>query len=295
MHLTNLKREALPPFVYSLKYNPTIRAIEFCINPDCIPIINAIPSETFQSHWGLEKLGLSTFEGNILKNFGYENCSLNNGIQEGLLSISFPVKASVAISENTCFACRGTKKDWKDASCSFCKGTGKELLKKNNLDAICASMFVLTRYLNWRCIMRDDVVIPENKFGRQHIFLEVDPKAGIGGECSPYFFEQIKKIEDSVQETWLKNMFELDSYLDGNETFPGFEMDVRKYDFRCDVSESGRIYVQVPGQNSCSIHMHHSTDFEFTCHNIDTVWQQVGLLSGFALIVGAFFKQNRSS
>lgn len=289
MYLQNLKTREFSPFVYSLHYDPPSRTLQIKINPACIPVLQNIPTENICIQYCKKNLGFVDFEPDIEKNFGFHNCCINNGIVNGLLSLSFPITAKLTISKKKCFACHGKKKDWNNDPCYFCRGTGKELDRENNIHAICATLYVLMRYLNWQCIANEKTIIPENRWGLQDIFLELDPTAGIGGECSKEFFERIKEIPDDAEKDRQREMFELNNYLDGKEQFPAFKLYNKEYDFRSEIKSTGRIYVEVPGQNGCSIHMAHGSDTEITCHNVDTPYQQIGLIVGFALITNEFY------
>lgn len=162
MHLQNLKTRLPLPFVYSLHYDPTTYAIEFRINPSCIPIFQTLNQENLPLRYCREKLGFTDIESNLEKNFGLDNCSVNHGIVNGLLNISFSIKAFFTPSDQTCGACHGNKKDWNDTPCYFCRGMGKEFKEKTNSEAVCGSLYLLTRYLNWFCLRNEETPIPEN-------------------------------------------------------------------------------------------------------------------------------------
>lgn len=289
MYLQNLKTHAPLPFVYSIHYDPTTYAIRFSINPSCIQIFQNVNPENLQLRYCLEKLGFSNFESNLEKNFGFDNCSVNHGIVNGLLTISFPVKAFFTLAEQNCAACRGEKKNWKDDLCYFCRGTGKEFKEKTNGESVSASLYLLTRYLNWFCLRNEKTPILENKWGNQDIFLELQPRAGIGGECSPLFFSTIAKLPDmDIQRR--RDMLDLYLYMEGREQFPKVNFCITEHQFRNEVGEKGKFYIEVAGQNGCSIHMAHNSDSEFTCHNVDTPQQHLSLIAGFASIAGSFFE-----
>ncbi|MES2224828.1 MAG: hypothetical protein V4478_02465 [Patescibacteria group bacterium] len=295
MYLKKSKTKDPLPFVYSFSYDVPQKAFVFRIHPAAIAIFDSISFETLQIKYCKEKLNYSEVETSLERNFGINNCSRNEGVADGLIRLSFPVIATYAESETICETCKGEKKDWNDNPCFHCRATGKEFDKTNNVREICASMYILTNYLNWWVMKNDDSPVEENEWGNQAIFLQLGPLAGIGGECSRFFIESIAPFEELNKERE-KAMFELHQYIDGAEAFPGFPFFERVSQFRCENSGKG-FYVEVPGQNGCSIHMGHNSDKEFSCHNIDRPQQQVCLLAGLGQITGSFYElqKNRPS
>ena len=289
MYLHNSKTRELSPFLYGMRYDATTRAVEFLLNPWCISVFKEMNKETLVLQY-CEKLGYIHPELDIEKNFGFNECSVNKGMVNGLVTLSFPLKALFTLSNKKCSACRGKKVGWNDTLCYFCRGSGYEFLKKSNTVSICTTLYLLTRYLNWTCFLDKDRPIPENKWGQQHLFIELDATAGIGGECSKELFGFLSKLPDGYQEKIQKDMFDLYMIIEGKDRFPEFEFYTRVQQFRCKIANTGRFYLEVPGQNGCSIHMdHYANTTQFTCHNVDVPQQQLCLVAGLASIVGGVY------
>lgn len=299
MYLTRAKTGGSLPFVYSMSYDASIHAIEFNIHPSCAELLQGMNPQNLPLKYCCEKLGFNDIETDLNKNFGINNQSINRGLVNGLINLAFPLVAPYTLSSKPCTGCGGSGERQTfgfgdDKKCFFCRGTGKEIDNRTNMHEQCASIYLLTKYLNWGVLMKDENPFPKNHFGRQELFLEVDPKNGIGGECSKNFFSELALVDtNEMQLVREKEMFELHSISEGRHLFPEITFYDREFQFRCEASEKGRIYVEVPGQNGCSIHMDHHQGEQFTCHNIDRPQQQFCLLAGFSMLWRDYYAHSK--
>lgn len=288
MFLENLKTRKSRPFVYGLSYDEE-KGIIFKINPMVMEYLKRIPIEKLLSDEQKNYLEKGNkFEPDIQKNFGFNNCS-NYSFADEVIDLSFPVITKFISGEEDCHFCHGDKVEFmSEKPCYHCRGTGKEFLEKDNTTDICFSLKILIQYLNWFCIQEDDNPFPENNFGIQNIFLELDSTAGISGEYSLLFVDQMSLFlmseNDDFTNKVINNMFILYQKIEGKEKFPNFEFFERIYQFRCEFGKKS-FYLEVPGQNGCSIHRG-AIDMSFSCHNVDTRQQHICLLAGLASLVG---------
>lgn len=278
MFLEDLQTREPRPFVYGLSYDVE-KGITFKIHPIVVEYLKKIPIHNLISD-NLRNFGPVPFGADIQRNFGFNNCSVSE-VVDGLIHLSFPVVTKFTPSLKNCTFCSGSKLSFNMEPCYPCKGTGKEFLERDNTDVICASLYILTLYLNWFCVQNDENPFPKNEFGIQNIFVQLDPRAGIGGEISISLMEKVGLFSESEPQiqSIVKNMFDLYLRLEGKDQFPQFEFHTREYQFRCEPRKTG-FYLEVPGQNGCSVHM--VRDREFACHNVDRNQQHLCLLAGLA-------------
>lgn len=287
MYLKNLKDDKPVNFVYTLGYSHE-NGLIFKINPCAAALLEKLPVDNLIIRYCKEKLHVTNFEPSIEKSFGFDGCSKQSFVDD-LIQLSFPPVVEFELSKKKCEFCHGKKKNFLGHKCYYCRETGMEINRNSNINTICVSLHVLTRYLNWTVMMDKDNPVPENKFGLQDFSIELDASAGAGGQCSETLFKTIKDHADEIEKKSQENMKLLYYKIEGREYFPKFDFHVSPYDFRCDIKESGGFYFEVPGQNGCSIHMDHHTNAKgFTCHNVDSNQQHLSLISGFATMIDIF-------
>ena len=88
-----------------------------------------------------EMLDLGEFEGNLRKNFGFENAFLRIGNEGEFIEFSVEIPELQTALKKNCFYCKGTGKNENlQSECYFCQGTGNEIIyERKKAYAISAS------------------------------------------------------------------------------------------------------------------------------------------------------------
>jgi hypothetical protein len=300
------------PFTYSFWYDSERFTFVFEINPACIEWFPKVNPENLALRYAKDRLGCTNIETDITKGFGVQGASLYKGIEDNKAILEFAIQSKATITEAVCTECEGTKNSkWAVdlRPCYHCRAIGFEIDFQNNLRDVAISLRTLFKYLNWFSIMNDemDEKLRTCAYGRtQHIFIENEINtghdgsmagAGIGGYCSEEFLETMKTHARSMERKRSVQMFELEKYIESRALFPNINFYETESHFRCEVNEDGGFYIEVPGQNGCSFYTsgRGRGEKEITCHNVDRVHQQIGLLSGFGLLSKIFYEHQKTS
>lgn len=279
------------PFLYRLSYNEKKRALSFLIHSLYLEQINAIPPDNgiIREYNNLKGF---KFEADIKKNFGFNNCSVNQGIRDSLLHLDFPIRPSFYFGKNNCLLCNGSGKDeFRDEDCWDCSGTGKEKIQTFYTSYIAHSVYVLIKYLNYvASSISSDKRYVSPTIKRQLLYLQTACIADmnghpIGGSVHHSFIKKIFSQDiDNIQRKVQQAMFQADRIINNGKATPRFKRNSIDFGFNCWIKkEHQSIHIQVPGTNDCCIHL--DSDGELTCHNIDCSTEQIELLIGLAVIV----------
>lgn len=276
------------PFVYQILFDINELAFLVQINPRSAELKPALEEKSLLVENIQRTINPSYFETDILKNFGYEGVCINKGIIDNLLILTLPIPVVVYFSDDDCSECggRGISKYTQD-ECWRCRGTGRKRHIKNELlYNLSATLSVLCKYLNSILWDKRDISVI-HAYGPQLATLEFYVEremngAPIGGECSRSFVQNLRVSEAS---SVIDIMMSIDKHMENAVEVPQWGHYNREYDFKCSISE-GRFYLEVPGQNASCLYIEnreHSDGIRgLSCHNIDSPWQQLTLLGGFA-------------
>ncbi len=281
------------PFIYRLSYHEKRKALCFLINSLYLEQINAIwPENLIIKQY--DNLQDFKFEANIEKNFGFNNCSVNRGITNGLLCLEFPIKPSFYFGTEECTHCEGTGEyEFGDGVCYDCRGTGKETIQSFSTRDSAHSIYVLIRYLNSIASeamdtitqQKDDRPITQSQLLYVQTFCAAEMNGHpIGSAVSHLFVKSIfsqntKIIAEKVEQAMIK----ADQVICNEKNTPKYKRGSRDYEFNCWIRDDYQsVHIQVPGTNDCCIHI--DNEGELTCHNVDSSTQQLELLIGLAVI-----------
>jgi len=249
---------------------------EFIDNSQKIPD-NAPIAELFRDDFKFKQ-----FCGNFEKNFGFDNALRRLPARDEFVEFSIDIPHMKKRTEEKCPDCNGTGKDeFLLRECFHCDGSGKEtFLEWGQIYAISASLTVFFTFSQFP--------IEETSSQLHQLFTiktvaDKDMHGGsLWGEFSIPFTDwlislgqvDLPEVVHAMQVTH-KQLF-------------GQLKEFDKYSFRACLRESGSIIIDCPG-NACGIHPEINTRWEgfgykFTCHNVDTPWQQLTLLTALAVL-----------
>ncbi len=278
------------PFLYRLSYNEKKRALSFLIHSLYLEQINAIRPDN-----GLIKeyndLKGFKFEADIKKNFGFNNCSINQGIQDNLLRLDFPIRPWFYFGNNNCLLCDGSGKDkFRDEDCWDCSGTGKNKIKTFYTSHIAHSIYILINYLNFIASSISSakkyispIIKPQLLYLQTFCVADMNGHP-IGGSVHQSFIKKtFSQDTDSIQEKVQQAMLQVDRIINNEKATPKFKRNSIDFGFNCWIKKDYQsVHIQVPGVNDCCIHL--ASDGELTCHNLDCSTQQIELLIGLAVV-----------
>lgn len=286
MYLQKIFLKPRANFVYGFGYDDKTCSLVFTINEKVADYLKEkLHPQNLYLRYAQEKLHAGDAEQDILKNFGFENISQNRGIKDGLVELIFPVGSGVKILDENCSICNGTGSRG-EYTCRICHGTKKEIERNISLRSVLNSFYLLVKYLN--IVMIQNETESYKEFGFQHIYFEIEipndgRTIGLGGNISDEFMEAIKNSESDskcIEDAMYNCMLAIDGYIQ----YPEWEIHKPRYEYRCNVNKDGGFYLEVPGVNSCSLYVSKSGIGKnpLACHNIDTPWQGLLLIVGFA-------------
>ncbi len=231
---------------------------------------------------------LKSFEGNFAADsFGFEGALKRIGQNNGFASFIGVIPEGEIKTDVQCSHCHGSRKDAinEDMDCLSCRGTGYKL--ESRMEGAYALSLTLETFFRFAFDpeQRTSAKIPqlmnvEMILSRRESGLAV----GIGGEISRAFWtwmiahgpdRQLKDVVSAMRAAWYK-------------ISPFYKLWHLDDDFSAEIREDGWMAMDCPGDR-CGVFPSHiglrpHQGYEFGCHNVDTVDQQLTLLAGLAAL-----------
>ena len=275
------------PCWFELSFQKKGPAIILKVHEDFVNQNPAVPTDSPLVQSYIKEFNLSEFYGDFKNNFGFKEAKFKNlGIKNNFYEYLVKIPKVRTITKKVCSSCRGTKVDIidKELKCRACNGTGKQYENKwQKIKATCLGLNVFFSF-SYMIEKRTSCPLPQLMLIDTYIG---EGNASLGGVYSVSFVDWlIKKCKDKEHTISFPGINEAmkETYgrMFGKRLFS-------KYDFRNYIRDGGLI-ISCPGQ-ACDIepnvygsNIHKGRGYNFGCHNVDTIAQQITLISGLALI-----------
>jgi len=222
------------------------------------------------------------FSGDFEQDIGFNKVFKHGKEKDGFISFAAKIPKIKKLTDRKCWQCGGSgKDDLRDMECLLCDGKGRDYIMDWHLaEAISASFSVLFMVLSF---CEKDTSAPFPQLMTVETITRRDSHGGsLGGDVGISLRQWLISVSHcgvpeitAAMKTAYGRMFELRYYH-------------RDFDFCVNVRECGGFTADCPG-DACGIHpndwyMRNGEGYQFTCHNVDTVGQQLTLLAGLAAL-----------
>jgi len=282
------------PCWYELSWKGEKPAIILRIHRDFIKAVPSITPEHSIVKALMGQFKFQNFCGNFEGNFGFDEGAFENlgGVKNGFFEYLVPIPKIKVETGKPCKECKGSGKDpynqkygLEDRECIHCNGSGKEYFYNWQLaNAVSAGLSIFFRISHYHeketstslpQLMIVDTIIDHGMHG-----------GSLGGEFSIPLTKYLASLYQGRDTAILEiSQATKTAYA----TIFGDVKRCNDYYFRAYVgSESGGLVADCPG-DACGIHpsdWHREKErgYQFSCHNVDTVAQQITLLAGLAAL-----------
>jgi len=221
--------------------------------------------------------------------FGFDHAGIKKDAGE-FVEIFFAIPPIDVVTDKTCPHCKGTGEDsYFKYPCSYCEGTKKEISHDyKSISAVSASLAVL-----FRCPQMYSPDEETTSGANQLIALDIVCSSemggsGIGGVWSAEFCNYLRWLYNNPERK--KQVFEEAVKAMKAIHFHCYyrkDKDLYRDEFWVSVEANAWLLINFSGDR-CGIHPSESSSFgrgcEFSCHNVDTPVQQLGLLAALSVI-----------
>ncbi|MCP6718196.1 MAG: hypothetical protein KJI70_01435 [Patescibacteria group bacterium] len=281
--MKNLTKETIPCW-YELSWQAENLAILLKIHQDFIEESKPI-SQTAPIVRELKDFNFPDFSGDFNKDLGFggilEFINEKNGFNEFLIRIP-PIRIE---TDEECVECKGSGQD-DNEECLYCDGTGRKIVHNwRTASMISASLSILTNKL---CLLKKDT---SSKLPQLMTVITTNGKDGRGYSISGSFSIPFRKWLNSLGSLD-ENEYKFSQMIQAMKTSYGQMLGlehINKHNFSAYViDERGLLHASCPG-NACGIdpsdgYNQPGVGYNFDCHNISNVAQQLTLFAGLATI-----------
>lgn len=281
MNIKIITRENIPCW-YELSWRPKTPAIILRIHRDFLKEIKINFQNASIVKALMDSFGFTEFSGDFEQDIGFNKVFKRGKEKSGFIAFAAKIPKIKKLTDRKCRQCGGSgKDDLRDMECPFCDGKGREyIMDWRQAETISASFTVLTMVLNY-CEKHTSVPFPQ--LMTVETITRRDMHGGsLGGDISIPLRQWLISVSHrggtpevtAAMKIAYGRMFGLRYYND--------------FHFRVDVRECGGFTADCPG-DACGIHPHgwymrDGEGYQFSCHNVDTVGQQITLLAGLAAL-----------
>ena len=286
-----------------MAYDEMTFALSLHIDPDLISRVQEIPEDCIFIE-GLKARSQGwTFRYDFTERFGFDECGTVRAV-DGYTVIEF-VLPEAKYSDDVCSECQGTgikRISFEDRPCYFCKGLGEELISTGTMrHAICLTTYALFWLLESALINGGRERYEQHAVYVSSVISQPGGMAFAGGVSVEFmaaitelYAELVSKPPESDRGTRAPS-FEFDQAESAMVSawlhMSLSDSDRLVHEMRAELYENGRVYVECPGQNGCSVYtssqgmpVYFSNGQNMDSHNVDSTMQQLALMIGFAKV-----------
>lgn len=238
-----------------------------------------------------EKFGFQGFSkmADEVQFFGFDHAGIKKDVGE-FVEIFFAIPPIDVVTDKPCSHCKGTGKDsYFEYLCSYCEGTKKEISHDyKSLLAVSASLSVLFRCPQMYSPDKETTSRVNQLIALDVVCLNEMGGSGIGGVWSAEFCDYFRWLFNNQERK--KNVFqEAVKAMKAAYYHCYYRKDKNLYrdEFWVNVEANAWLMINFSGDR-CGIHPSGRSSFgrgcEFSCHNVDTPVQQLGLLAAMSVI-----------
>jgi len=263
-------------------------ALVLRIHQDFIKTLPSIPADAPIVNSYRENFELNHFEASLENNFGFDNALRNTGQHGEFTEFDIFIPVVYKLTGRKCPECRGRKKNrYSGGECFYCEGTGKEhIFDWRAGEAIAATIAILFLLLSHHRDKKTSWLAPQLLTVQTMVKRDIHGGSLWGQYSQPLVqwfsafppHTRIPEMEKAMQTAY--------EHIMGKKDY------IREYDFRASVDYAGGwLNVSCPG-DACGLNPNHGSEYEmkrgigyeFSCHNVDNLAQQLTLLAGLAAL-----------
>jgi hypothetical protein len=272
-------------FGISFKDNPLSIAVE--VHKDIINLLEDKRMILFlQEKFGFQGFSKMADEEQF---FGFDHAGIKNDVGE-FVEIFFVIPPVDIVTNDPCPHCKGTgEDDYFKRPCSYCEGTKKKISHDyKSISAVSASLSVLFRCTQIYSPDKETASKVDQLIALDVVCLNEMGGSGIGGVWSAEFCDYLcwlfnnqgraKNVMKEASEA-MKAVY--------HHCYYRKDKDLYEDEFWARVEANAWLIINFSGDR-CGIHPSERALFrrgcEFSCHNVDTAVQQLGLLAALCVI-----------
>lgn len=289
------------PCIYEISWNKKIPALILKIHKSIIETCPNLYESQYVVHF-MREFGFRFFDqfkkdlfGDLY--FGFNGVFRKTGEKNNFWIFEIEIPAIKIKSNEACRYCEGTGEgDFVDGKCLHCDGEGvEEILDWKKINAISASFVIFFNLVFLRCEKGRET---DCKFSQLILINSILEKKLHGGSLDGTYGlllanflasfasnTEIAEMETAMKIAWKKMFGKIDR--------------ITQLNIYANVAyENGWLNVSCPG-NACGLHPadnlgpKHGRGYKFSCHNVDTAFQQITLIAGLAALCDKFRKENK--
>lgn len=284
------------PCWYELSWRKSIPAIILRVHQDFVENAKIISNDTLLVKALKEDFKFENFNGNFNENFGFDNVFINRGLKGKFVEFLVKIPKIKFWVYEPCSRCGGLNQlEIFEEECIKCKG--RREFKKKSENEFSSDRF--EHHYNWK--VAHTISASFNVFFRVSGFPKKETSSPLLQLLTVSTITDRDMHGGSLSGKYSKPLVRwLSSFKPGTTIFEMVEamkVAYRKmfgecsyFRFRASVDhKNGWLNVDCPG-NACGLNPSHNSvkdddnGYEFNCHNVDTVAQQLTLLVGLAAL-----------
>jgi hypothetical protein len=271
------------PCWYELSWQEKETAILLKVHEDFVKLIPAMPKDSPIVQGYMNDFGFSDFSGDLKGDFGFSGGKFKHlGIRDNFHEFLIPLPKIKVKTKKPCCNCKGKKTDQYDGQeCKYCDGTGVEHeMVWDAPRAICAGLRVFFLLATWPK-EETSSKLPQLITLDTYVSKDIFNGASFGGAFGTPFVRWLcgllkcKTVSFPEAE---RAMFKANERMFG-------KTHAAPYDFKAYFS--GMLIIRCPG-NACGISSSSYSEgdkgYKFGSDNVDSVSQQLILISGLASV-----------